>query len=146
MKYLCKIFFILFTIPIVISAQQEQLNNPKSKSDSLKNKIELNPLSKIYYKFEEFEFYRQMNEVNNQVRIDEDSATKWLRMSYNLSHTNLSENLEFEQNFLSPLYKKYMQDSDINIFRYILGIAQYSAAGYLAYRHIKKYGFFNKGD
>lgn len=87
-----------------------------------------------------------MNELNNQVRIDEDPSTKWLRMSYNLSHANLATEMEFEQNFLSPLYRKYMRDSDINVFRYILGIAQYSAVGYLAYRHIKKYGFFNKDD
>jgi hypothetical protein len=41
-----------------------------------------------------------------------------------------------------PFYKQYLENSKFNPIRYVLGIAQTAAVGYMAYRHIKKYGFF----
>jgi len=41
-----------------------------------------------------------------------------------------------------PLYQKYREDSKFNPFRYALGMVQTGAVGYLAYKHLKKYGFF----
>jgi len=49
-----------------------------------------------------------------------------------------SKNLPY---LLSPLYAQYIEDSKFNPVRYVLGMAQLSAVGYLAYKHIKKYGF-----
>ena len=40
-----------------------------------------------------------------------------------------------------PLYQKYLEDSKFNPFKYALGMMQVGAVGYLAYKHIKKYGF-----
>lgn len=42
---------------------------------------------------------------------------------------------------LSNYHKIYIENSKINPVKYLLGMAQLSAVGYLAYRHIKKYGF-----
>lgn len=41
---------------------------------------------------------------------------------------------------LSNYHKIYIENSKINPIKYILGMAQLSAVGYLAYKHIKKYG------
>jgi hypothetical protein len=50
-------------------------------------------------------------------------------------------NQEFSPHFLSPLERKYHEDSKFNPIKYVLGAAQVGAVGYLAYKHIKKYGF-----
>jgi len=42
---------------------------------------------------------------------------------------------------LSNYHKIYIENSKINPVKYILGMAQLGAVGYLAYRHIKKHGF-----
>jgi hypothetical protein len=45
------------------------------------------------------------------------------------------------KNILNPLYNQYMQDQKYAIWKSILGGMQLGAVGYLAYKHIKKYGF-----
>ncbi len=45
------------------------------------------------------------------------------------------------QNILSPLYSQYMEDQKNDTWRSILGTLQAGAVGYLAYKHIQKYGF-----
>ena len=46
------------------------------------------------------------------------------------------------ENFSEPLYKRYLENQKINPLYYVLGMAQTAAVGYMAYQHIKKYGFF----
>ena len=45
------------------------------------------------------------------------------------------------QNILSPLYSQYLEDQKNDTWRSILGTLQVGAVGYLAYKHIQKYGF-----
>ena len=40
-----------------------------------------------------------------------------------------------------PFYQQYLENSKIDPIRYIRKFAQTVAVGYMAYRHIKKYGF-----
>ncbi len=42
---------------------------------------------------------------------------------------------------VSPLLSKYHEDEKMNLFYTILGSVQAGAVGYMAYKHIKKYGF-----
>jgi hypothetical protein len=72
----------------------------------------------------------------------DDRSTIWLRTGMLLSYHYRSFNeIEFDAYFTSFLQEKYIKDSEFDMIRYVLGMAQLSAVAYLAYRHIKKYGF-----
>lgn len=139
MKTTFKIFLFVLVYSSIFYAQSEQINNFYAK-DSLKIKIQHNPLTDIQIKFEEFDLYRELNNIKLFVPIDGDPQTLWLRTSLAVSNTDASGN-SFSPHYAATLYAQYQKDSKFNPVRYILGIAQVSAVGYLAYRHIKKYGF-----
>jgi hypothetical protein len=76
--------------------------------------------------------------------LNADPNTTWLWTSYAISSQTASQsNLNFDDMTL-PLYQKYIEDSKFNPFRYALGMMQVGAVSYLAYKHIKKYGFLKK--
>ena len=82
-------------------------------------------------------------ELPDSVVFDKNPSTVWLRTELLIS--NKSEGFsgdEIDTHFTSPLYQQYLKDSKFDMFRYILGAAQASAVAYMAYRHIKKYGFW----
>lgn len=92
-------------------------------------------------KFEDFELYRELYNMKLSVSPDGDSQTIWLRTSILISQRADLTN-ETPNNLLSPLYTQYIESTKFNPIRYVLGVAQAGAVGYLAYKHIKKYGFF----
>jgi hypothetical protein len=49
---------------------------------------------------------------------------------------------DINTHFTSPLYQQYLRDSEFDMVRYVLGALQAGAVGYMAYRYIKKYGFW----
>lgn len=91
-------------------------------------------------KFDEFELQREFKEMKMSVPIDGDPQTVWLRTSLAIASTENS-NQNFSPHFLAPLEKQYLQDSKFDPLKYALGMVQAGAVGYLAYKHIKKYGF-----
>ncbi len=139
MKTAFKIFLFILVCASIFYAQSEQKNSLNA-NDSLKIKINSNPLTQMQIKFDEIELHSELNNIKTKVQIDGDPQTVWLRTSIAISNT---ENLgkDFSPHFLSPLEKQYLENSKFNPVRYILGMAQVGAVGYLAYRHIKKYGF-----
>ena len=91
------------------------------------------------------EFYISplFNQIPDEILFDENSSTVWLRTELLLSNKNLlTENGEVKTHFTSPLYQQYLKDSEFDMVRYILGTVQTGAVAYMAYRHIKKYGFW----
>jgi hypothetical protein len=83
------------------------------------------------------------NQIPQEVLFDDNPSTVWLRTQLFIS--NNAEQFGYDEintHFTSPLYQQYLKDSEFDMFRYVLGIAQASAVGYMAYRHIKKYGFW----
>ena len=125
------------------SADYSQFDDAKNiyNNDSLKIKINSNPLIDLQIKFDEFELHRDLNNMKIAVPIDGDPQTVWLRTSLAIGNTN-NPGSNNKVHYLSPLYAQYIEDSKFNPVRYILGMAQVGAVGYLAYKHIKKYGFF----
>ncbi len=118
----------------------------ETQKDSLgaKNKS-IYAIQNIQYLFEEFDLYRETYHSNFLIPFDEDKSTLQLRTEMIISQS-LRNDFNSEKNdfyFLSPLYDKYLEESKFNPVRYILGMAQLGAVGYLAYRHIKKYGFID---
>jgi hypothetical protein len=132
---------LLFTSFAV--AQQDGLIN-SVRSDSVYRYQGINPILNI--NSELFEFFTPFNfSFSNSNQLAEgDSATLWLRTELALSHyQNYSGAMDNSNTHLMlPFYKQYLENSKFNPIRYVLGIAQTAAVGYMAYRHIKKYGFF----
>ncbi len=67
----------------------------------------------------------------------------WLKT--NLAITNSIEQNDFESTsyLLQPYYNIYMENKGISLFRQVLGMAQLGAVGYIAYKHLEKYGLFH---
>ena len=139
MKSIIKIFQFLF---ILSSLAYSQLDDAKGIyiNDSLKIQLHSNPLIDMQIKFDEFELQREFNNMKMSVRIDGDPQTVWLRTSLAISNSE-TFGQNFSPHFLSPLEKQYLENSKFDPVKYVLGLAQLSAVGYLAYKHIKKYGF-----
>jgi len=101
------------------------------------------PVENIISKFDELEFYRELNSMKINIPINNDTNTVWLWTSYALSKSGF-ENQDYGKtlsNVSRFLYNEYMEESKFNPVKYALGLAQAGAVGYLAYMHIKKYGF-----
>ncbi len=140
MKSIKKILFLLFICTIISFAQHTDNTQTISEDDSLKVKLDIDPLTEIQIKFDEFELHREFNNMKMDVQIDGDPQTVWLRTSLALSNTENSGK-NSSPHFLSPLEKQYLENSKFDPVRYALGMVQAGAVGYLAYKHIKKYGF-----
>ncbi len=91
---------------------------------------------------EDFGLYLSLHS-NYDLPINKDPNTQWLWTKAVLSNSYQSFNesgVDFK-NMLAPQYEEFKENSKFNPIRYVLGMAQLSAVGYLAYKHIKKYGF-----
>ena len=140
MKSLIKILSLLYLCAFVLYAQQTDNANTVATNDSLKIRINPNPLTQMQIKFDEFELQREFKEFKMSVPIDGDPQTVWLRTLLALSNTENSGK-NFSPHFLAPLEKQYLEDSKFDPIKSIIGMAQAGAVGYLAYKHIRKYGF-----
>ena len=140
MKKLIIILINLLFISTKAFAQHGETNKIFS-DDTLKSKFLTNPLSEIYYKFDEFDFYRENKNLKMYLLLDEDPNTIWVRTSLLISKMDLPSEGN-KADLLSPLFIQYSENSKFNPIRYMLGMAQIGAVGYLAYKHIIKYGLF----
>ena len=140
MKSTIKILPLLFICAFISFAQQTDNNNTISTDDSLKTNMNSNPITQMQIKFDEFELQREFKDIKMSIPIDGDPQTVWLRTSLAIANTE-NTNQTFSPHFLSPLEKQYLEDSKFDPVRYALGMVQAGAVGYLAYKHIKKYGF-----
>lgn len=133
---------VLFFFGTTLSAQQYDDKNKTAVADTIKKHATKNPFTEFSIKFRDFEFYRDLNQIKTNIPIDSDPETVWLRTSIAIQNSNRNTlNSETPTNLLSPLYQQYLEESRFDPVRYVLGLAQAGAVGYLAYRHIKKYGF-----
>jgi hypothetical protein len=101
------------------------------------------PPIEFQYNFSEIFNKPLLNELPDEVVFDKNPSTVWLRTELLISNKlDGFRSDEINTHFTSPLYQQYLKDSEFDMFRYILGAAQASAVAYMAYRHIKKYGFW----
>ena len=94
----------------------------------------------------DFDLYFSLNNIQNDINnipSDNNPKTIGLWTSFAVSKSCMGEAMSGETKsfMLTPLNIKYREDSKFNSIRYILGIAQTAAVGYMAYIHLKKYGF-----
>ncbi|NWF89979.1 MAG: hypothetical protein HXY50_11020 [Ignavibacteriaceae bacterium] len=134
--FLATSFFIIVFLSDIYSQEA---------ADSLNTATHIG-IPKLNYKLEDFDFYLDLQSLNKSIILNEDPNTSWLWTAYAMSANNASTNHETTNfnDMTQPLYRKYMSDSKLNSFRYALGMMQAGAVAYLAYKHIKKYGFLKK--
>lgn len=132
-----QLVFWIFLLPSISFSQEKNIDTIRT------NTIPSDALEHIYFRLDEFDFYREIFKSTTHIPLNIDPNTLQLRTEMIIKQS-AKNNFNAEDDnfyFLSPLYNKYLEDSKFNPVRYVLGLAQLSAAGYLAYRHIKKYGF-----
>jgi hypothetical protein len=115
-------------------------------SDSLNhNNQTIKPNKRFSSTINDLYFYLGMHNFNKIFLLNTDPNTQWLWTSYfvlNSRQDTHESNINFD--FITfPLYQKYLKDSQLNTFRRILKIVQRCIVFYLAYCHVKKYGFSN---
>ena len=119
----------------------------QSKTDSLKNReIPLN-FSNYFYNQEVNLFnFDALNSLKLSRGFLDDSSSIWILTRMQLAGiTNQDDGQNnFQTNILKPLQDKYADMQSMKELKYILGAVQLSAVGYLAYLHLKKYGFLKR--
>ena len=132
-----KIFFTLIIIaPLAVSQEI---------TDTIKT-IHHPEVPRINFNLDDFDFFLDLQSLNKPIFLNTDPNIKWLWTSYAISNSNnqtLLSNTKFDY-MTAPLYQKHIKDSRFNPFKYALGMVQVGAVGYIAYKHIKKYGFLKK--
>ena len=133
--------FILLTGQLF--AQSEDIFVP-SVTDTVFRYQGINPL--IKYQFDDYNLYLpfEFSIAESEQLPEGNIANLQLRTELALSYpTTFSTSSSDEMNyFMLPLYNRYLENSKLDPVRYVLGLAQAAAVGYMAYRHIKKYGFW----
>jgi hypothetical protein len=140
---LLSIITIFILLPGYIFAQSEDIIVP-SVADTVFRYQGINPI--MNYHFDDYDLYLPFDfSIAESEQLPEgDISNLRLRTELALSYpTAFSTGSADELNHLMlPFYNQYLENSKIDPIRYILGMAQAAAVGYMAYRHIKKYGFW----
>lgn len=137
--------FRCLTIMLVVSLQIFA----QSRIDSTKNREEPLSLAKFFEPSIYFEEMMLSNELTN-LRINSnfmnDSSSIWIRTRMFLNSGIYQETIgsNVQSNILNPLYEQYIATQNMKLFRSILGAVSVGTAGYLAYKHVRKYGFIKK--
>lgn len=142
MKILIKISITICLGTVSLFAQESE-NYLNQLSDSSYRFQGIVPPVEFQYDMTEFYDASLDNQIPDEILFEDNSSTAWLRTELLISNRNLlTENGEVNTHFTSSLYKQHIKDSEFDMVSYVLGIAQTSAVAYMAYRHIKKYGFW----
>ena len=142
MTTVLKILFMISFVSGVLYAQVEETYQSQLSDSSYRFQGIIPPVE-FQYDMNEIFSKPISNQVPEDVLFDDNPSTVWLRTQLLISNnTGQSGGGEITTHFTSPLYQQYLKDSEFDMFRYVLGVAQASAVGYMAYRHIKKYGFW----
>jgi hypothetical protein len=133
--------FILLTGQIF--AQADDIFVP-SVTDTVVRYQGINPLMKYY--FDDYDLYLpfEFSIAESEQLPEGNIANLQLRTELALSYPTVfstSSNDEINH-FMLPFYNRYLENSKVDPVRYVLGLAQAAAVGYMAYHHIQKYGFW----
>jgi len=133
----CFLLLLIFLAAQLVCAQETTKDNGiKLDSD--------NAIIKLQTSLNEFDIYRELNYMRMNLSTNDDPNTIWMWTKLSITANESSNNYSGESpgSMLEPLHQQFLENSRLNPVRYVLGIAQTAAVGYLAYQHIKKYGLF----
>lgn len=104
------------------------------------------PVEIIEYGFNDLYFSGNPDRFFLLQSMKDDSTAIWIRTRLQLTGfaNQTSENSNLQTNILNPLYIKYTESQNMRFIKSILGSVSVGATAYLAYKHLKKYGFLKK--
>jgi hypothetical protein len=129
----------IFALSTIAQVREEKLDNYVDSTNRFQGII---PPIEFQYNFDEIFSKSLTTDFSNEVLLDNNPSTIWLRTELLISNNSQLGSSEVNTFFTAPLYQQYLENSKFDMVRYILGAAQASAVAYMAYRHIKKYGFW----
>jgi hypothetical protein len=142
MNFRLRIFIVITLLSGILHPQVES-EYQSQYSDSTLRYQGIVPPVEFQYDLNEIFSKPIAPNIPDKILFDDNPSTVWLRTQFLISNNAAQFGYsEINTHFTSPLYQKYLRDSEFDMFRYVLGIAQAGAVGYMAYRHIKKYGFW----
>jgi hypothetical protein len=130
---------LLFSVSLFA---QETEKYPNQLSDSSYRFQGIVPPVEYQYDLNQFFTEPIFNQIPDEILFEDNPSNIWLRTELLISNGSQTEFGEINTFFTAPLYQQYLRDSEFDMVSYVLGIAQTSAVAYMAYRHIKKYGFW----
>jgi hypothetical protein len=138
---IAKVLFYFLLLSCINFAQESE-TTMETKKDSVYRYRGIIPPVEFKYDLKQIFKEPVAQKIPTDILYSDDPSTIWLRTEMMISnHSFLSEGNQFDPHFTSHLYRQYLKDSEFDMVRYVLGMAQLSAVTYMAYRHIKKYGF-----
>ena len=141
MKDVKLVVVVLILSGTVFSQQKDVINSVRV--DSVYRYQGINPVLNINSKMLQLFTSDDFSAFTSNQLAEGDSATLWLRTKLAVSSPcYIGETEQTNNHLLLPFYEQYLENSKFDPVRYALAIAQTAAVGYMAYRHIKKYGFF----
>jgi hypothetical protein len=136
-----KILFMISYVSGVLCAQVEETYQ-SHLSDSTYRFQGIIPPVEFQYDLNEFFRAPLTQQIPDNILFADNPKTIWLRTELLISYNSQTGNDKLNTHFTSSLYEQYLRDSEFDMLRYVLGTVQAGAVGYMAYRHIKKYGFW----
>ena len=136
---------VILLLPILTLTVPAQVRDEKSDNyvDSTYRFQGIVPPVEFQYNLNEILSKPIINKFGEDVIFDDSQSSIWLRTELLISSSSTQfGNNKTNTHFTSTLYQQYLKDSEFDMARYILGAAQVSAVAYMAYLHIKKYGFW----
>lgn len=121
----------------------------QSKTDGLNKNEE--PVSFSSYfnpaiNFDDSYFSNELTRLRFNSKLLRDSSSIWLSTRMQLNEMIYRETAvgNLQSNILNPLSQQYSATQSMKLFRSIAGAVSVGAVGYLAYKHLKKYGFLKR--
>lgn len=142
MKMILNFRYFFFGIFLSTSIFAQNNETP----DSLRwLKFEL-PDEVLNYQFSQLFFEDQINTSSflNTDLFDSNSVWIQTRMMLNTFKSDNQADEIWKANILNPLQDKFIKSKQMKFWNTVLATVQVGAVGYLAYKHLKKYGFLKK--
>lgn len=137
------ILFWIFLLSCIVFAQTDRPERI-SPNDSTSKFMGINPRINIPDQVYELDLKFKYWQQQSSFLTEGNKSNLWLRTEMALSSPGgfTPDDLITNGDFSAPLYERYQENQKFNPLFYVLGMAQTAAVGYMAYQHIKKYGFF----
>lgn len=139
-----KLFYCLLLCILLSGLLYAQIEDTSTHKDTVFRYQGINPVLNINQGLYDFTLPFDISTLQSNQLPEGASSTLWLCTGIALSYSSTanSDGSEIPEHLMLPFYQHYLENSKINPLTYVLGLAQTAAVGYMAYRHIKKYGFW----
>lgn len=136
-------FILLILFCTVIQAQEKTSRQNADTTGAI-----LNPgsVTEPNNKLDSFSSYEKKFFIPPPSAFSFDKSSIMLRTRLQLGEMIIEDPIKtnFRLSILNPLHQKYVESQSMKELKYILGAVQAGAVGYMAYQHLKKYGFLKR--